>query len=375
MQKTESYENSNGLPRGMAALRGLLDDAPQRLSWIADDQASAKPTAASWSIKEELGHLIDSAANNHERLVLVQIQDNPSLAGYDQSGWVNAHQYRNKDWQWMIESWAAMNSLLLSVAESAPLASWSRPCRIGDSGPLTLEFVLNDYVDHMVRHLRHIGIDVEGALAGGAGGYPEKKARPERPIAGLIDRRWSPVAFDEDRQVEKEKMLNLLEAARWAPSCFNEQPWRYLVFDGADPDTLERARGCLVEGNAWARKAPVLLLSVAHEDFIRGGKPNRHAQHDTGLASENLVLEAARLGLAAHQMAGYDAEGARRQFDIPERFTPMAMIAIGYPYNGLLDDLPEKIKTREERPRERKPVGEFAFSGRWNTPYTEGTGK
>jgi nitroreductase len=371
MSNTEPLDYPSANPRGLAALRCLIDAVPPRLAWISDDRAAARTTASSWSPKEELGHLIDSAANNHHRLVLIQIQDNPALAGYDQGGWVNSHQYANRDWAWLIDSWAAMNSLLLAVAEPVPPGSWNRTCTIGESGTLTLEFVLGDYVDHMIHHLKHIGVDVDAALAWASGGYPEKRARPERSIAELMARRWSPVAFDESRQVEKEKILSLLEAARWAPSCFNEQPWRYLVFDGSDPEALDRARGCLVEGNAWARKAPLLLLSAAHEDFITGGRPNRHGQHDTGMASENLVLEATRRGLAAHQMAGYDADGAREQFNIPERFTPMAMIAIGYPYHGPLDDLPEKIKTREARPRARRAVGEFAFSGRWNTPYTE----
>jgi nitroreductase len=369
MHGTDSLESPASSPRGLKILKRLLDVVPARLWWIADDQAAAKPASGSWSIKEELGHLIDSAANNHQRLVLIQVLDKPALPSYDQSGWINAHQYGNKEWEWMIDSWAAMNGLLLSVAESAPPGAWNRTCSIGDSGPLTLEFVLDDYVEHMVHHLTHIGVDVEAALGSESNGYPEKKARPERRIVDLIARRWSPAAFDESRQIERGKILTLLEAARWAPSCFNEQPWRYLVFDGLDRDALERARGCLVEGNAWARKAPVLLLSVAHEDFITSGRPNRHAQHDTGMASENLVLEAARMGLAAHQMAGYDADGARREFNIPERFTPMAMIAIGYPYRGRLDDLPEKIKTREARPRTRRTVAEFAFSATWGTPY------
>jgi nitroreductase len=234
---------------------------------------------------------------------------------------------------------------------------------------MTLEFLLDDYVDHMVHHLSHIGVDADASLAS-PDTYPVKIAQPDSPVADLIARRWSPISFDETRPVEKEKILALLEAARWAPSCFNEQPWRYLVFDGSEPAMLDRARDCLVDGNAWARKAPVLMLSVAHENFATGGNPNRHGQHDVGLASENLVLQATRLGLAAHQMAGYDAERASKEFEVPARFTPMAMIAIGYPYRGPLEDLPEKTKNREARPRSRKPVAEFAFSGTWNKPYT-----
>jgi nitroreductase len=198
--------------------------------------------------------------------------------------------------------------------------------------------------------------------------YPEKVAKTEFPINELLARRWSPRVF-EDRAVERHKILSLLEAARWAPSCFNEQPWCYLVFDGSDPEALESARSCLVEGNSWARKAPVLMLSVARNNFEHGGAPNRHAQHDVGLASENLVLQAVALGLVAHQMAGFDLERARRQFHIPEGFTPMAMIAIGYPYRGSLDSIPEKLRAKELAPRQRRPIEEFAFSGKWGVPF------
>ena len=201
--------------------------------------------------------------------------------------------------------------------------------------------------------------------------YPENPAPADYPIDNEIKRRWSPRLFDERRAVEREKIMSLLEAARWAPSCFNEQPWRYLVFDGSDADAMARARGCLVEGNAWALKAPVLMISVARDNFSRNEKPNRTAQHDVGLASENLVLEAVEQGLAAHQMAGFDTERARNKFAIPEGFTVLAMIAIGYPYRGSLDDLDEKTRARELAARARKPVAEVAFAGTWDAPYAE----
>ncbi len=195
----------------------------------------------------------------------------------------------------------------------------------------------------------------------------KKPALADVPIQDLLAQRWSSRAFDPERPVDPGEIHALLEAARWAPSCFNEQPWRYLVFAGSDPERLEKARGCLMEGNAWARKAPVLLLSVARETFARNDKPNRHAQHDVGLASENLVLQATALGLMTHQMAGFDADGARREFHVPEAFTPMAMIAVGYPASA--DALPPPLKERELAPRERKALGEVAFAGDWDSPY------
>ena len=195
--------------------------------------------------------------------------------------------------------------------------------------------------------------------------YPEKRADNHHPINPLIARRWSPRLFAEGREVEREKLLSLLEAARWAPSCFNNQPWYYLVFDGSDQAARERARDCLVEGNAWARRAPLLLLSVARENFLYNQSPNRHAQHDTGAASAYLVLQAVELGLVTHQMAGFDAERARAEFHIPEGFTPMAMIAIGYPYQDDFNNLEEKIKARELSGRSRRALQETAFAGDW----------
>jgi nitroreductase len=201
--------------------------------------------------------------------------------------------------------------------------------------------------------------------------YPEKPA----PVAHTVNdpdirRRWSPRAF-ADRPVEREKILSLLEAARWAPSCFNEQPWRYLVFDGSDQEAMEKARACLVEGNAWALKAPVLMISIARDNFTRNEEPNRTAQHDVGLASENLVLEAVAQGLVAHQMAGFNAAQARSEFNIPEDYTVLAMIAVGYPYRGSLDELSEKARLSELAPRQRRPLSEIAFAGTWDAPYGE----
>ena len=201
--------------------------------------------------------------------------------------------------------------------------------------------------------------------------YPEKPAPNEYPIDEVIDRRWSPRLFEEGRAVEREKVMSLLEAARWAPSSFNDQPWYYLIFDGSNAAARAAAHECLVEGNAWARKAPLLLLSVARENFAHNQKPNRHAQHDVGAASAYLVLQAAELGLVTHQMAGYDADRARLEFQIPEDHTPMAMIAIGYPYRGSLDDLDEKTRQRELAPRARRESKFTAFAGKWEAPYVE----
>ena len=193
----------------------------------------------------------------------------------------------------------------------------------------------------------------------------EKPAITQSPIADLIARRWSPRAIDPDRAVSREHLLALLEAARWAPSCFGDQPWRYLVWDRfRDPAGWREAFECLAEGNqAWVINAPVLLLAVAAPNFGHNDKPNRWAQYDTGAASENLCLQATALGLVAHQMGGFDPDQARVRFNIPADHTCMAMIAVGYP--GSVEVLPDALRERELAPRERKPLDRIAFEGGW----------
>lgn len=192
----------------------------------------------------------------------------------------------------------------------------------------------------------------------------EKPAETRHPVHELIERRWSPRAFDA-RPVEPEKLRSLLEAARWAASCFNEQPWSFVVgAKGAEGDAYERLLSCLAEANAvWAGRAPVLMISVARLAFARNGKPNRHALHDTGQAAAHLALQATALGLAVHQMAGFDVSKAREQFNIPEGFEPVAAIAVGYP--GDPEDLPEDLRAKELGPRTRRPLEEFVYGASW----------
>ncbi|MFY9555384.1 MAG: nitroreductase family protein [Blastocatellia bacterium] len=364
-------QKSNSFPRGLDELASLVALLPGRLASLSSDHAGTKPAPDRWSAKQELGHLIDSAANNHQRIVRAQLEDDLDLPGYDGDRWVDVHGYQNREWNDLIGLWQSGNSQLLAAAQSATSAAWAHTLTVGGSEPMTLGFVLDDYVKHMADHLRHIGVEVDDILAFESPhlNYPEKPAEVDYPIHELMRRRWSPRAFESDRAVELEKIMTLLEAARWAPSCFNDQPRRFLVFDGSDPEALARARECLTPGNAWALKAPVLMLSVSRETFEHGGKPNRWAQHDTGLATENLLLEAVNLGLAAHPMAGYDADRTRSQFGIPEGFTPIAMIAIGYPYRGKIEELDEKLQTKELASRERKAIPEIAFAAKWDVPY------
>lgn len=198
----------------------------------------------------------------------------------------------------------------------------------------------------------------------------EKPATTSVPIHELLAARWSPRAFDGGRPLAREQVLALLEAARWAPSCYGDQPWRYVVCDrSVDEPAWTRLFDCLAEGNrVWARHAPLLLLCVADSRFRQNDKPNRWGQYDCGASSENLVLQAVALGLAAHQMGGFDADKARDAFGIPERFTPMSVIAVGHPAPP--DGLPDDLRAMETGPRKRARLGEQFFAGAWERPLT-----
>src|SRR5260370_4580752 len=190
-----------------------------------------------------------------------------------------------------------------------------------------------------------------------------KPAPTEIPIHELIRERWSARAF-ADKSVPPEVLRSLFEAARWAPSSNNEQPWVYLVTTKEDAENFAKMVGVLVEFNAnWAKHAPVLALSVAHLKMQRDGKPNRVALHDVGSASAQLTLEANARGLQVHQMAGFDADKARQAFAIPPDWEPVAAMAIGYP--GDPETLPEKLREPGLAPPTRKHLGEFVMSGGW----------
>ena len=193
----------------------------------------------------------------------------------------------------------------------------------------------------------------------------KKPAQTSRPIHDLLARRWSTRAFDAAKPVTREQLTTLLEAGRWAPSCNGDEPWRYLVWDRArDPEGFQKAFDCLSDNNKkWVKNVPLLMLSCAGSNFAATGKPNRWTQHDTGAASLSIALQADVLGLAAHQMGGFDAEKARAAFGIPAEYMPMAMIAVGY--QAAPDVLDEETKKKELIPRARKPIAERFFEGGW----------
>lgn len=191
----------------------------------------------------------------------------------------------------------------------------------------------------------------------------EKPADTQFPIHDLLSRRWSPRAFAE-RPVESEKIQRMLEAARWASSCFNEQPWVFIIATAAQPAEHSKLLSCLVEGNqVWAKRAPLLIITVAKQHFDHNGQPNRHAVHDVGLAVGNLVVQATAMDLFVHQMAGILPKVIREGFSLPSGYEPVTGLAIGYP--GDLNVLPEEIRERERAPRSRKALQEFVFAETW----------
>jgi nitroreductase len=188
-------------------------------------------------------------------------------------------------------------------------------------------------------------------------------------VAGMLQpvlRRWSPRAF-APRDVPAEDLKKAFEAARWAASSYNEQPWRFLVGHRGDP-TYNKIMDALVPFNqSWANSAPVLILSVARKHFTHSGEKNLHAWHDTGAAMANFALQAAALGLHTHSMAGFDHENAKAAFHIPDDFDTVAVTAVGY--FGDPDTLPEQMRKGEEQPRQRKDLKEIVY-GEWAQPAT-----
>ena len=190
-----------------------------------------------------------------------------------------------------------------------------------------------------------------------------KQATPDHPVHELIVRRWSPYAFTE-RPVSDDDLHSLFEAARWAASSYNEQPWSYIVATKANPAEFERLLSCLVEGNQpWAKAAPVLAIGCTNLNFTRNNKPNAAAVHDLGLASATLTLEATARGLSVHQMIGILPERARELYRTPEGVQPLTGLAIGYAGDPSI--LPDAYRQRDLAPRQRKPLAEFVFGGQW----------
>ena len=185
-----------------------------------------------------------------------------------------------------------------------------------------------------------------------------KIANTDFPIHNIIARRWSARAFST-KIVEKSKLFSILEAARWAPSSRNEQPWRYIVFTDHNPEKLEKARSVLLEINNYAKLAPILICAITKKIYSDNGVYNKLHFHDLGAANENMFLESFNQGLIMHEMGGFDREKARKVFSVPDEYEIGIMIAIGYQDSHEI--LPERFREKVNSPRERKPLSEIAF--------------
>ena len=194
----------------------------------------------------------------------------------------------------------------------------------------------------------------------------DKQAHPDAPVHPLIASRWSPYCYST-KSVSDEDLRAILEAARWAASSYNEQPWRYILARSSDAAAHEKLLSCLVEGNqAWAKFAPVLMIGVTMLTFVRNAKPNRAAQHDLGLAAGNICLEATARGLFVHQMIGIIPERVRELYALPADAEALTALAIGYLGDGT--EQPEALRERDRMPRTRKPLAEIVFEDTWQQP-------
>ena len=179
-------------------------------------------------------------------------------------------------------------------------------------------------------------------------------------IHRLITDRWSPVAFDT-RKVDQDTLHLLFEAAKWAPSARNAQPWRF-IFATSDMPQYKVFLGLLSEPNqVWAKTAPLLVLPLAQVISTYKNRPSRLAFYEVGMAVGNLLIQATHMGLLVHQMGGYDVERARKELLIPTRYEPMAMMAIGY--KGDASGLPREVAAWETRERTRMEISEFLVPG------------
>jgi nitroreductase len=189
------------------------------------------------------------------------------------------------------------------------------------------------------------------------------KAITDYPVSDLIAARWSPYSFT-NKPVSDEDLRSLFEAARWAASSYNEQPWNYLVAKKEDAQEFNRLLSCLVEANqTWAKQASALIIGISRLTSSRNNEPNRAAIHDLGLANATLVLEATARGLSVHQMIGILPDKVRELYAVPEGYEPMVAVAIGYA--GASENLPEALRSRDLARRPRKPLKEFVFHGKW----------
>ncbi len=196
---------------------------------------------------------------------------------------------------------------------------------------------------------------------------PSKLADTVPEVHELIRSRWSPRSFS-DREVSDHDLRTILEAARWAASSYNEQPWRFVVAKNSPSAAFEKIFGLLLPLNqSWAKTAPLLIVMASKKTFSHDGTDNYYALHDTGAALANLFLQATALGLHGHGMAGFDRERAQKELGMPDDYQPAAVAALGY--QGSPDQLePGRFRDAETAKRVRKSFNEIVFDGSWGQP-------
>lgn len=177
----------------------------------------------------------------------------------------------------------------------------------------------------------------------------------------IFKRRYSPRSFD-DKLVDEPELMSIFEAAKWAASSRNEQPWRFIYATKDNKKDYNRLLSCLSDWNqVWVKTAPVIIMTVAKTQFSHNNKENRHAWHDIGLAVGNMSLQATELGLFLHQMAGFSKTKAIETLNIPEGYEPVTMIALGY--EGNPEKLPVEYDVLTGNDRKRKDLKDIVFKG------------
>jgi nitroreductase len=196
-----------------------------------------------------------------------------------------------------------------------------------------------------------------------------KHATSDHDILDLIRQRWSPRAFDPSKPIADGDLRSLFEAARWAPSSYNEQPWRFVVADRhKTPEAFRALHATLKENNrSWAGLAPVLVLVAASTHLERFSALNQHAWYDAGQAIAFLSLQATHLGIGVRQMEGFDRDAVRKAFAVPDNFDPVIVMAIGYLGDSSALEI-ERHRLAEQAPRERRSIGSSVYSGTWGHP-------
>jgi len=192
-------------------------------------------------------------------------------------------------------------------------------------------------------------------------------AKTDHPIHSLLTNRYSPRAF-LDKSIPADILARIFEAARWSPSCKNEQEWRFVVGCKNQGGDFNRICSVLLDANkTWACNAAVLVLVCGCENILQGNTPNPWYAYDCGQAAAHLTFQAAAENIMVHQMAGFDAKKAIEEFSIPQGFKPLTAIAMGYA--GEASQLPDILAQRESAERTRNKISQFVFSGTWEKSF------